>query len=61
MNNWRIVKFFMKLVFVCVVVLIAIGLPGAIMLSWGDEENIEQCMQNFPERTYAECESAIVW
>lgn len=40
---------------------IVVGVPGFIMLSWGDEENIERCMQEFPERTYDECESAVAW
>lgn len=57
----RILKFFMKFAFACAIVLIVIGLPGVIILSWGDEENIERCMQEFPERTYDECESAVVW
>ena len=31
------------------------------MLSWNDEENIKQCMQEHADWTYDECESAVVW
>ena len=42
---------------------IVIGVPGVIILSWDDEENIERCMQEFPgfkdiNTKYAEAASA---
>ena len=54
-------KFVMKLVFICIITALFIGLPEAIMLSWNDEENIKQCMQEHADWTYDECESAVVW
>lgn len=33
----------------------------AVMMSKTDEENMKKCLQNNPDWTYEECESAVVW
>ncbi len=52
---------FIKTELLGIFIFCCISLAGIVAFSWHDEENIEQCMRDFPERTYTECESAVVW
>ena len=32
-----------------------------IVWGWSEEKNIKQCMKDYPDRTYEDCESALSW
>ena len=61
-DSWSVLTELLKVaVRVFFISLIIASVLGTIILSWGEEEALERCMQEHPERTYEECESAVVW